>query len=203
MTCDEELLRAWDALCTRADLRGASEVGAALLGRYREPHRRYHTTEHLLQVIRLLSELQADDRLQLAAWFHDAVYDPARADNEARSAALARECLQAAAFPSTQIDFVCGAVMATAGHAVERADFHALLDADLAILGASPAAYAAYRDGIRYEYRAVPDEQFRAGRRAFLESMLRRPALYRSAICRERFDVQAKRNLQAELDALQ
>src|SRR6185503_19782333 len=69
-----------------------------LLARWREPHRRYHTVEHLafmLDVIDRDADLADDpDAVRLAAWLHDAVYDPRAADNEERSVDLAVAALQ-------------------------------------------------------------------------------------------------------------
>src|SRR5689334_15382646 len=62
------------------------DLGADLLARWREPHRHYHTDEHLafmLEIIDRHADLADDaDAVRLAAWFHDAVYDPRAADNE-------------------------------------------------------------------------------------------------------------------------
>lgn len=203
MTRTDELLNAWGALCTRTGLKGLDYVGQDLVNRYAEAHRVYHSVDHLWHVTRLLVELGGNDNLLLAAWFHDAIYDPARHDNEAQSAALARSALQTGGYSETGTAFVCDAIMSTAGHATTGASFDTLLDADLAILGAPEAAYASYRTGVRREYQAVPDEAFRAGRGAFIGSMLRRPSIYRTPEGWRRFEAQARINLQAELASLQ
>src|SRR5262245_47446412 len=83
---------AWTALCP-----DDPELGADLLSRWAEPHRRYHTVEHLafmLDVIeRHIDLAENPDVVRLAAWFHDAVYDPRGSDNEERSVELARATL--------------------------------------------------------------------------------------------------------------
>ncbi|MEX3769344.1 hypothetical protein ABFW14_20800, partial [Mycolicibacterium fortuitum] len=70
-----------------------------LLARWSEPHRKHHNVAHLREVldaIGILADggLQFDrEAVELAAWFHDAVYEIGRDDNEDRSAALARQLL--------------------------------------------------------------------------------------------------------------
>ena len=109
----------------------------------------------------------------LAALFHDAVYDPTRADNEAVSADLARSTpRRSSAGRRTGAATVRRLVLATARHTPRRTDEAVLVDADLAILGAEPKDYAAYVQGVRAEYAHVTDEQWRAGRAAVLRRFL-------------------------------
>jgi predicted metal-dependent HD superfamily phosphohydrolase len=73
-----ELGRAGDAEKTAADL----------VARYREPHRAYHNLDHIADCLEKLelarSMLRDDDfkAVELALFWHDAVYDPRAADNE-------------------------------------------------------------------------------------------------------------------------
>lgn len=191
----KNLAKSWSDLCGTLSLRDAGPLGAELLARWSEPHRAYHTTAHLAQVLDALDG--ADPRLALAAWFHDAIYDPKRSDNEALSAALAEEQLRAAGLPDDDRAFVADAILATAGHRSARPEFAPLLEADLAILAAAPAAYEAYRAGIRAEYAHVADPAFRAGRLAFVRAMLARGGLAPAALSnlereRERLEGGAK-----------
>jgi predicted metal-dependent HD superfamily phosphohydrolase len=176
---------------------GPAEIGAGLLRRYDEPHRRYHNVQHLAEVLDHLDELDAADAVRLAAWFHDAVYDPSRADNEERSAVLAEESL--AGHPA--VAEVARLVRLTATHdpAGDDRDGAALCDADLAILGADPERYAAYAAAVREEYAAVPDEAFRAGRADVLRRLLSRPSLFRTAPARRRWEAAARHNMETEL----
>ena len=61
---------------------------------------------------------------------------------------------------------------------VDAASAAVLLDADLAILGADPAAYRAYATGVRVEYAHVPDDAWRTGRAAVLDHFLARDRLF-------------------------
>lgn len=134
-----------------------------LIARYGEPHRRYHTMVHLqdcLDKLAACDDLTADERrlLEAALWFHDAVYDPTRNDNEAVSARLAEDRLAAAGEPATFIAEVSRLILLTAGHTVTPGDRLGarLVSIDLSILGTDPAAYDAYAAGIRAETPMCP-----------------------------------------------
>jgi predicted metal-dependent HD superfamily phosphohydrolase len=184
---------------------GPEPIGADLLRRYAEPHRRYHTTEHLAEVLDHVEDLAAEaddaDAVRLAAWFHDAVYDPSRGDNEERSAVLAERMLAETDLPAETVAEIARLVRLTTKHDPREDDRNGavLSDADLAILAAAPERYAAYAAAVREEYAAVPDEAFRAGRAEILRSLLELPVLFRTALARERWEAAARHNLQAEL----
>ncbi len=185
-----------------------AEVGADLLARYSEPHRRYHTATHLRAVVDLLFlDLAVDpDSVALAAWFHDAVYDP-RAPlgaNEEASAALAATALAALGAPPAIIHAVPRLVMTTVDHVIgpEDADGAVLADADLAILGASPEAYRGYVAATRDEYGWLTADEWRVGRSAVLEGFLARPRLYATDRGGARWELAARHNLGAELASL-
>jgi predicted metal-dependent HD superfamily phosphohydrolase len=179
-----------------------------LLARYAEPHRHYHNLEHLHQVLATAVALQplADDftAVQLAAWFHDAVYDPRAADNEARSAAYAVASLRALGLPPAQVTAVERLILATRSHLAEPGDHdaHVLLDADLAILGSDPEQYDAYTRVIRREYEWVPEVQYRHGRRQVLERFVARESIYHTTPMMTVYEQAARSNLQRELTRL-
>ncbi|MFB4310461.1 HD domain-containing protein [Actinomadura sp. GTD37] len=180
-------------------------IGVELDERYGEPHRRYHTRDHLAAVLDLVDELAghaADPAaVRLAAWFHDAVYDPERADNEERSAKLADRMLADTDLAPARVREVVRLVELTTTHAPDDDDRNGqvLCDADLAILGAEPDAYAAYAAAVREEYAFVPDEFFRAGRAEVLNGLLALPKLFHTPAARERFEEHARTNIRTEL----
>lgn len=197
------LLDYWKTIADRSGLEDCADLGSQVIQRYREPHRVFHTADHLLQVVGLLHQLEADTPLILAAWFHDIVYQPGSTHNEIKSAALAREWLARCGYPGASIGFVCDAILATASHQGDTKDFDLLLDADLSVLGSAPDTYAAYRLAIRAEYPALPEAEFRRARSAFIRAMLKRPAIYQTRPCQERFEAAARKNLEAELHKLE
>jgi predicted metal-dependent HD superfamily phosphohydrolase len=143
--------------------------------------------------------------VQLAVWFHDAVYNPLKADNEARSAAQALAFLRASALEPARQQRVAFLIERTQEHIQPQPsddfDLFHFLDADLSILGATEADYWAYARQVRREYRLVPDLLYRPGRRKILAKMLDAPVLYHTLAMRLELDAAARRNLQAELDA--
>ena len=184
----------------------AAAVADELLSRYREPHRRYHTLEHIGEVMVVLARLDAGDAAELAAWFHDAIYDPraAAGESERASAALAVERLTTLGAPSELADEVARLVVMTAGHEPAEDDRagRALADADLAILGAPRERYERYRLAVRAEYEHVPDDAWRTGRSAVLHRFLDRPRLFHNDGLHADLDAPARGNLSAELASL-
>lgn len=178
-----------------------------LVEAYSGPERHYHNLEHLAEMFRVASRLpdRADDpaAIQLAIWFHDAVYDPRSKENELRSAEWGREALREFKLPAETIRHIEAMILATAKHlpAVDG-DTQVLLDADLAILGADPKRYDRYAQDIRKEYAWVDDTTYREGRAAVLEAFLKREAIYQTERMREMGEMPARENLRRELDAL-
>ncbi|MCG6495053.1 hypothetical protein [Kitasatospora sp. A2-31] len=207
---DRDLLADWTSLLRRCGASGDPEpYGRELLRRWAEPQRRYHTTDHLRAVLDHVDALAAHatdpDTVRLAAWFHDAVYRPDRSENEERSAALAARALTEAGLSEERVAEVVRLVRLTVTHRPEPGDRdgEVLCDADLAVLGGAPEAYAGYAAAVRAEYAFVPEPDFRAGRAAVLRQLLALPALYRTPAAHERFDARARANLGTELGALE
>lgn len=196
---------AWAALT--GDSPTSRTEWAAVVRAWGEPHRRYHDLAHLAAVLGILDRLATDaadpDAVRLAAWYHDVVYDPRRADNEAVSAGRAKAGLRGLV-PDARIAEVERLVLLTAGHAVDPGDANGavLCDADLAVLASPPEAYAAYASAVREEYGHVPDDLFTTGRIAVLEQLLALPRLYRLPAVAEAWEPRARANLTAELSLL-
>lgn len=185
----------------------ATAAFALLVGRYSEPHRRHHGLAHLERVTadteQLAIEVGLTDHAPVlaAAFFHDAVYDPRSAANEADSAALADRVLDGLGWPDERRGEVVRLVLATADHAVTDLASAVLLDADLAVLGADAAGYEAYVRGVRSEYDFVTDDAWRVGRAAVLDGFLRRERIFHTEPFRSR-EVRARANLASELARL-
>ena len=166
--------------------------------------RGYHDTRHLAEVLARLGELGAagNTEVVLAAWFHDAVYD-GRPGAEDRSARLAEDELaqRSPGDPAVDVAEVARLVRLTEHHDPAPADprGEALCDADLAILAAGPERYREYAAGVRREYAAVSDADFRAGRLAVLRDLVGRDRLFRTAHAREHWEPQARANLAREI----
>jgi predicted metal-dependent HD superfamily phosphohydrolase len=178
-----------------------------LLRAYREPHRRYHGVDHLRDCLEQLDTApatgEARDLAETALWFHDAVYVPGAADNEARSAEWAARALAGAGAPEARAHQVACLVQLT-DHARPADDPVGALvcDVDLSILGRPPAEFAEYERRIRAEYQRVPEPLYRMGRASVLAGLLAREPLYRSDHFRGRYEVAARRNLTRSVEGL-
>jgi predicted metal-dependent HD superfamily phosphohydrolase len=192
-----------DAFLALASTHGADRTTAEawwreVETRYREPHRRYHTLDHIAELLALLPD--EGEEVLAAVWFHDVIYDR-RGANEERSADVAHEALVDLRFPRETVDLVTRMILATRDHAPgDLGDgARSFLDADLAILGSPPEVYRRYADAIRVEYSWVPDPLFRAARDGVLRDFLARPRIYLTDAMNQRFDAQARVNLAWEL----
>ena len=197
---------------------GAGAYGEQLVRRWAEPQRRYHTLRHLDAVLRAVDALaDADtgsdkarldgarvDEVRLAAWFHDAVYAPDRSENEERSARLAERVLAELGLPPGVVAETARLVRLTVDHDPGPGDAtgELLCDADLAVLGGPPTAYAAYAAAVREEYAFVPEPDFRTGRAAVLRQLLALPRLFRTPAGAAAHEQRARANLTAELRTL-
>ena len=188
----------------------ASRLFEQLVTRYSTPDRAYHNLEHLAEMFLVVACLEPwivdPDAVYLAVWFHDAIYDTRATDNEERSAQLVEEFLTPLKVPRLRIDRVAGLVRATA-HLTSTdppadSDTAALLDADLAILGAAPERYARYAHDIRLEYHWVPEADYRRDRSAVLRAFLARPRIFYHAVTQNEDEARARRNMEGELDSL-
>ena len=221
------LLRAWEAaFAPRLEKAPATfqqqvaELGESLLQAWEQPHRAYHHSGHLSQMLTDLDRLYAYRTqgstplaLVLAAWFHDAVYEGAPGEDERRSEQLANTSLEplvtAGLLTGHELQMVSLLVRATATHELpesadlpagyEPADIQFFLDADMAILAADSARYRRYLRGVRSEYSHFDDEAFRAGRTTFLRSILGRERIFLSEEGLQLWEEPARANLQAEL----
>ena len=211
------LMRAWDSL-----LPGHTALGENLLARYEQPHRKYHTSVHLSEMLTALKTLYKRHHtaipraVLLAAWFHDAVYEANPGEDEAASADLARTALTPLAstgsLTNREVTAIAHLIELTASHqladgieeytsgGLTRADAAFFLDADLAILAADSPRYTRYVAGVRAEYAHYAPDAFTRGRAAILQGFLNRTAIYASDTAHLLWDAPARLNLRTELE---
>jgi predicted metal-dependent HD superfamily phosphohydrolase len=194
----------WARLGGRSDVR---PIFHQVLRGWTEPHRRYHGVDHLLDCLARLDESPAmgeeRDLAEIALWYHDLVYRPGAADNEARSAELARAALLEGGAPDATADEVARLVRLT-DHVAPPEDpvGELVCDVDLSILGRSAGEFEEYERRIREEYRQLPDPLYRAGRAGVLAKLLARDPLFRTDYFRRRYGESARINLRRSLDSL-
>ena len=179
----------------------------ALLARYGEAQRHYHTGQHLGEVFahwdRVKGHAVRPAEAELALWFHDAIYDPQRSDNEALSAALARDAIIAAGLGLDVAARVESIILATRHEAdPEPGDAALVVDVDLAILGERESRFDEYERQVREEYAWVPGFIYRRKRAEVLRRFLARPAIYTSAEMRAWGEARARVNLERSLARL-
>lgn len=204
----DDWLRTVIAAGARGDLAGA---GAGLLARWAEPHRRYHDLAHLSTVLDRVEEIESAGvrphdpvAVRLAAWLHDAVYDPTAGDNEERSADLADDTLRRLHVSPPLIDEVVRLVLLTRDHSpdLDDVDGGVLSDADLAVLAGPREAYDNYAEAIRAEYGHLDDATFGAGRASVLRTLLRREWVFMTGYARATWEEPARQLMRAELARL-
>lgn len=183
-------------------------LAAALSQRYREPQRHYHTLAHIEAMLAHFDAHRAlacqADCVVAAIWFHDAIYDPTRGDNESRSGTLAASSLGALGWPLAACERVATLIELTARHQAPPGDGDAalLIDMDLSILVAAPAIYDGYVAQVRREYAHVSDADFRAARRDFVAALLARETVFTTPRLHALWEAPARCNLQRELAKL-
>ena len=202
-----ELRQVWRQVAGRNG--GYDHLLESMFDRHREPHRRYHTLTHVMWVLRHITALVAAGEpttdtaaVQLAALWHDAVYDPAANDNEARSALLGSAAAAELGWSTSRQQLVERLVLATATHRPADDDEAMLVDADLAILGAPTQDYVAYVDGVRSEYSHIDEDAWRAGRSAVLTGFLEQKQLFTTRTMRVLREARARANMAGELAGL-
>jgi predicted metal-dependent HD superfamily phosphohydrolase len=199
----DDVPAAWTEGCSPPLFEAAYEA-------YQSPGRFYHTWAHVLDCVAKLRGFPCDSpRVAfLALVFHDAVYAAGNPDNEKLSAELAMRALRAhSSLDGGSIQEVARIILATRDHRApdgERiANVLAVLDIDMSILGAPAAAYDDYVAGIRAEYvPVIGEDDFIAGRRAFLEGIAARPSIFQTGEGARRWERAARANLARELEAL-
>lgn len=199
-------LQHWQSLWQGFGLPGGGiEWHQRLIIAYAEPQRAYHTLQHLEECLLVLDDAKATgliakpDLIEMALWFHDAVYDPQGSENEALSAQMAEEAL--GDHPAAQE--VARLILLTKSHQTgEGADDAWIIDIDLAIFAQPMERVLEYERQIRQEYGWVPEEVYVEKRAEILTAFLNREKIYLTAWARNRFEARAKENLRVLIDSV-
>jgi predicted metal-dependent HD superfamily phosphohydrolase len=197
--------RRWRTTWSDLGLEAPAGAFEDLLARYSEPHRAYHTGRHLLECFEQFEPARAlaadPGSVQLALWFHDAVYDPRGSTNEEESARLARDALARAGAAAAVQDRVEASILATRHRAAPgSADAMLTVDVDLSILGAPVARFEEYESQIRDEYAWVPEAIYAVERTKILRGFLARDRIYATDWFRDALEARARANLHRSID---
>ncbi len=196
----------WLALMASLGVGEATAVAlyADLAAHYEADGRYYHNLSHIQSMLQTIQSMPAGEydetAVQLAVWFHDVIYDPQKGDNEAQSAAYARQVLAPLLAPALVAE-VERLILLTVTHdtAVTDANGRVLLDADLATLGSNPAAYDQCGAAIRREYAWAPEEIYRRERAKLLTRFLQKERIFNCDAFWEQLEERARQNLRREL----
>jgi len=176
----------------------AAVVYGDLFARLQEPGRRFHNIGHIDDCLRRLEEvrphLQDADAVEVALWFHDAVYVPGDPTNERRSAELflshgvgARPLFRRR---------VTALILTTRRNRTPRGnDCRFIDDIDLAGFGSPWEEFMYNGDLLRREFASQSDADYYRGLGSFLTALRRRPRLFRTDWFAKRYEAQAQRNL--------
>jgi predicted metal-dependent HD superfamily phosphohydrolase len=201
------LQRSWQRCCEGLGAFFAPGGGALaqklferLIARYAEPSRHYHSLQHLVECI---SHFEAAEGLaahpgevEMALWFHDAIYELGRHDNELVSASWAVAELLSAGVEPRAVERIRALIMATLHSASPTGTDECLLvDIDLSILGAAEPRFQEYERQIRAEYAFVPEALFNQKRKEILQSFLNRARIYSTEYFFQRLEPVARSNL--------
>lgn len=175
---------------------------------YNHPSRHYHSQQHIEHCLQQLHKFQHlaqhSAEIEIALWFHDAIYDTKKTNNEQQSAQWAEEFLLCHQVAQAKVDRVIGLILATQSHdQLTDSDQQLMIDIDLGILGQSEHAFLSYDADVRKEYHWVAVEAYRSGRLAVLRSFLQRDSIYHTPIFKDLYERQARRNLKAAINKLQ
>lgn len=196
----------WTELLSAFGIQGEAASFDALMATYSQKHRHYHTVKHIEHCLRELDSARdlacEPAEVELALWFHDAVYETRASNNEERSADWACELLNRHGVDAARVDRVRMLILATRHEAPAiTPDAQLLVDVDLSILGADEVTYAEFEKNVRQEYCWVPSILFRRKRAEILESFLARPRIYNTPPF-QRLEQPARRNLTAAISGL-
>lgn len=192
--------RSWQRVWSNLGLNAPSRLKERLIDAYSEPQRRYHSLQHLRECL-LHFESAIDltrhpGEVEIALWFHDAIYELQGKDNELRSAQWASDELTSSGAGTGQRQRVHALIMATCHTATPTdPDEQLLVDIDLAILGASAERFAEYDAQVKVEYSWVPAPIYAVKRKEVLKSFLDRSPIYSTEHFRARCEQQARTNL--------
>lgn len=173
---------------------------------YSKSERHYHNLAHLNSILAELKIHQDKfsnwDTIIFAIVYHDLIYNPEKSDNEERSAEVAVKRLRNLGFPEKLTTFCSHLILATKKHESSDIETNLFTDADLSILGSDAEAYTVYAKQIRSEYSIFPDIVYNPGRKKVLTHFLAMDNIYKTREFSNQFEIKARINLQAELNAL-
>lgn len=174
---------------------------------YSQKSRHYHNLAHLESMFSGLDAVNVRIsnylNISFSVFYHDVIYDSSSKSNEEKSADFAKERLQQLNLNETDISEIYHQILATKAHQnSDNKDLNYLLDADLSILGKDLETYIDYTLKIRKEYSIYPDLLYKPGRKKVLKHFLEMENIFKTDYFREKYEKQARKNIEWEIDNL-
>ncbi|MEJ2693349.1 MAG: N-methyl-D-aspartate receptor NMDAR2C subunit [Candidatus Thiodiazotropha sp.] len=200
----QSLKERWLSLNILKEAPFLDEEFSAIHEKYSEPHRHYHTIEHIKSCLESFDLIKGDlknpEIVELALWLHDVIYDPKKNNNEEMSARFAKDLLNRVGSDSTNSYSTNELIKATKHPSTPTShDQKYIIDIDLSILGAAPEIYDKYSSQIRREYSHIPSFLYKKGRRKVLESFLSQNTIFHTEHFFSTFENLARNNLEREI----
>lgn len=175
--------------------------------KYAEKSRHYHNLEHLQNMFSELESVKDKvsnfNRISFSVFYHDVIYDASSKSNEEKSAEYAKIRLQKLDMNQELIVAISNQIIATKAHQkYDDQDTNYLLDSDLSILGKDIETYLEYTKKIRKEYSIYPDLLYKPGRKKVLQHFLALENIFKTNYFQEKYEVQAKENIEFEISLL-
>ena len=175
--------------------------------RYSSRKRHYHTLAHLenvlLELLPLRSQIENWNVLLFSLYYHDIIYSSLKANNEFKSAEHAENQLSQLSISKSEIELCKQHILATKLHEFsDHNDTNYFTDADLSILGKNWNSYRLFFLNVRKEYAFFPTYLYNKGRRKALNHFLEMEQIYKTDFFYKKYEIQAKENLQKEINLL-
>ena len=197
----------WAGLLDRMSIAEHRDAFDRLHEHYSQGHRKYHNEVHIADCLDQLDSCGANveciNEVELAIWFHDAIYDVHATDNELQSADWASRFLRTKNVNESIAGRVHASIMATRHNVIPmRPDEQLVVDIDLSILGRGTTEYDQFEVRIRQEYEWVPRDVFCQKRAEILQSFLDRIRIYSTDWFAQNFEQQARTKLRRAIKRL-
>ncbi len=201
-------LSRWNQLCDQLTIEPDASEYHRLITAYSEPQRAYHTSQHLSECLQQLDWMASKESInqpmiEIALWYHDAIYKSKHSANEKKSAFWACAFLTKQGVSRDISNQVYALIMATCHNEIpSNIEQQHIIDIDLSILGSNPERFAEYEKQIRKEYSWVPWFLYKHKRKEVLRSFLQRPRIYHSKLFYEAYEPQARLNIIHSIESL-
>jgi len=184
-----------------------NELWSEIDKNYSSKKRHYHTLEHLnnllYQLTAVKSEIKNWETILFTLFYHDIIYNSLKSDNEEKSAELAEKRMKQISVSNDKTELCKKQILATKSHIKSTdSDTNYFTDADLSVLGQNWETYLLYCKNVRKEYSIYPALVYNPGRKKVLNHFLSMDRIFKTDFFYNKFEVQAKQNLQQEIESL-